>query len=317
MPEYSTPFLPPICLSIITPPRWRIPEHISIPSAKCDSITLYQFMSCEDAEKVFTNWDLKATLPHRTNDPFELMFSDAEPPESRENICCGSLHETPDDACFLCFSEINTSAALWGHYGDSHQGVCLQFSFPLTYISMEGTKIHHACLNTQTFFMGMLCKVHYCQNRFNSQNRKKEDYTFHVSDKLKFPLPFYGLASTKDASWAFEREYRIITNIGSASRRHEDMVFYNVPMNYLSSIDLGMRCKHDIHYVQRWLQHTLKKNNPDILLNDTPEKDKVTIRHMVPSGTTFAVEPEKEEASIYIRHGKNYSIPSQNNHPSA
>ena len=280
-----------------------------LPQPTFGYITLYQYMSWENAEKVFTNWELKATLPHHTNDPFELMISDDEPSESIVNECCNNRHEKQCDICFLCFSKVNSSAALWGHYGDSHQGICLQFSFPLAYISMINDEIHHACINTEKEFYGSLFKMNYCRNRFDSRTVREEDYTILVENGKKLVIPFYGLASIKDESWAFEQEYRIILSFETASRLHNGMVFYNVPMDYLTGIDLGIRCKHNIHYVQRWIQHTLKKNNPKILLNGTPEKDKVAIRQMVPSRTTFEVEPSKEETSLFIRHSRDYIVP--------
>ncbi len=273
------------------------------------SIILYQYMSWENAEKVFTNWELKATLPHHTNDPFELMISDDEPSESQANVLCSSRHEKQCNLCFLCFSKVNASAALWGHYGDSHQGICLQFTFPLTFIDWRENEIHHGYINANKTFPGVLYKVTYRHERFCSKNVHTDDYTTLLDNGTKLAVPFHGLASIKDESWAFEQEYRIITDIGSASRLHNGMVFYNAPMDYLTGIDLGIRCKHNIHYVQWWLQHTLKKNKPKILLNGTPEKDKVTIRQMVPSRTTFEVEPAEGETSIFIRHSHDYMIP--------
>lgn len=220
-----------------------------------ETIKLYKYMPWEIAEKVLTNWELKLTLPHQANDPFEWMpAKGVEYPwsDQSEKLC---------DRGFLCFSKNLESAALWGHYADSHRGVCLEFTVPVRHPEQNSMPIFPL-----SSFLS-LQKVKYSPNRFNkkceAQSSDDPDGDEWNND-TQFDM-FNELVTTKDKSWEFEQEYRIIHHIHRATRVQDGMIFTNILMGYLSGIYLGLRCPHNTAYVVSWLYHIIKTKQKHLL----------------------------------------------------
>lgn len=272
-------------------------DQPSSSSPICPPITLYQYMSWEDAEKVFTNWDLKATLPCHTNDPFELKASDEETELNITDI------ERTSPFAFLCFSKCCKSAALWGHYGDSHKGICLEFTFPLAKASYEDTvpqDMHHAVINhnhNSLEYYPPIVKIQYQPTRYHRDTA--QDYRLNDPGETN-PKKAYMLAwlATKDISWAFEQEYRIISLIKYSSRVQKGLVFFDFPMHYLTGIHLGVRCQHTVFYVEQFVRQCIQNIPADFQLKQSVEKSTIRISQMEYAPTTFEVLPSTKTNTI-------------------
>lgn len=84
-------------------------------------IKAYIYMKYENMLKVLAGRTLKVLSYGECNDPYEFMPAGAQEKAIQAIFATG----------FICFSSRYNSGAMWGHYGDKHRGVCLEFTFPL------------------------------------------------------------------------------------------------------------------------------------------------------------------------------------------
>ncbi|MBT9448768.1 DUF2971 domain-containing protein [Akkermansia glycaniphila] len=273
-----------------------MPNHTPGPKPEPPkSITLYKYMPWEIAEKVLTNWELKLTLPHHTNDPFELM------PAKGVEYPWGDQSERCCNLGFICFSKTNTSAALWGHYGDSHRGAVLEFTFPLVLThDIESKEIKRAYIDLFPDIDPVtLLKITYTQKRFGKKRQSSTGKnTGHVfTDYFNKMWEHLELLSMKDDSWSFEQEYRIICFIDQASSIRNGMVFLDKPMDFLSGIYLGIKCPHNTAYVTSMLANIIRTNKQELTIEDDcpdAESSKVIgITQMKCHDKLFQVIPDK------------------------
>lgn len=250
------------------------------------TITLYQYMSWENVEKVFTDWALKATLPHHTNDPFEMM------PAQGCHDMFDAVQEKNTHNCFLCFSHDLYSAALWGHYANSHHGVCLEFEFPIEYMRGQNIIIQYARKKY------LLFKVQYKNERFfYDPNQETAQWDFLTE------LP--GLYARKDPSWSFEKEYRICERILNASFVRQGMVFFRHPLQCLTKVFVGIRAPWTIFYLRKMIEQSLTNCPFFTLINeiDYPsikEDRRIVLTQMQCHDTEFKVVPSDISTDILL-----------------
>lgn len=92
------------------------------------SLTCYLHTGCNFLEESIEKDRLKLTHPNHTNDPWEFRLGGNGPcNDIRDEI---NRMNTEKYGC-LCLSHIATNSAMWGHYGNNHCGVALEFEFPL------------------------------------------------------------------------------------------------------------------------------------------------------------------------------------------
>lgn len=97
-----------------------------------------------------------------------------------------------------CFSEVDNEMLMWGHYADSHRGMCLEFD----------------CNLDKTFFSGTqnlenaLYKVEYCDDI------PKFDFTqpTKFGNDLEIRRSHHAIA-LKSSKWADEKEIRLVRNL--------------------------------------------------------------------------------------------------------
>ena len=154
-----------------------------------------------------------------------------------------------DNKALLCFSKKMSNCAMWGHYADQYRGVCMAFYFPGGY---------------------GLRKVNYRAKRVEL----KDDGS--ISD----------IMITKDKSWEYEDEYRIILDVESADVVSNGMLFYRDHMKYFIGVILGPKCPYSVGYVKAMMKNYQKKNGIDNMPNMYRE-------NVVTKG-----EPHKDEFSI-------------------
>jgi len=135
------------------------------------------------------------------------------------------------DCGIACFSEVNDGILLWAHYGDSHRGICLEYSFPE---------------DTEGLF-SLARPVNYC-----------DDYPdMHFSDYLDQGIErtmayLRKISLTKNSIWAYEKEWRIIIP-GQTGKA-------NFHEGYLSSVYVG--CNADREQIEKLLNVVHSKHTP-------------------------------------------------------
>lgn len=97
---------------------------------------LYQFNSAKHSLSNIRNRRLKISKINELNDPF-----DCKPARDPEALLNGLLEDHWSNLAnaigILCFSEDWKQPLMWGHYADSHRGICLGFD-----VVDSGTAIH-------------------------------------------------------------------------------------------------------------------------------------------------------------------------------
>ena len=227
-------------------------------------VDLYIYQSWEIAKKILREWRIKGTNPYRTNDIFEFLPAGKTYNDETKH----SSHQV------ICFSRSVSSAAMWGHYADKHKGVCLVFSLPVTphnepnYNHWRIEKLH------EDFLHNCLYNVLYKRNRV----------VFPDVFPLFNPKVIEDLMITKDKSWFFEKEMRLLCLIKHASSTDDKgNIFFSEILQYLSGIVLGVRFPHNVHCVQEWYKQLQLKNI---------EKPEIKIVNSYISPNYFKIENE-------------------------
>ena len=119
-----------------------------------------------------------------------------------------ALNDTAEHAGVICYSEVPDNVLMWGHYADSHRGICLRFDPHIAQIEPSN----------------LVYRVQYDEARpMLARFLERED-----SGALAQAL------TTKAAFWKYEREWRAIENKGANLRLPFDQSF-------LTGIILGCR----------------------------------------------------------------------------
>jgi hypothetical protein len=185
---------------------------------------LYYMTSAKWAKVILRERRLKVSRFHESNDPFELMLLD-----DRKHIARRVTREVNkhfgSTTGMICFGAGWESPAMWAHYGDTHEGVCLGFDVEdtvVTRIQYTGRKISVA-LGPHLPTMGVSLAL------------------------------LQRLLTTKANDWSYEREYRTLVGLLFASplapvpatndRRTGHYYVGFAPHVLLREIVIGHRCK--------------------------------------------------------------------------
>jgi len=106
---------------------------------------LYHFTEAEYALDNVEKKRIKIAQLHKLNDPYELSAVCAEPPYGVKNRDA-LVNMFKENIGIICFSEKYNCPIMWGHYADSHTGICLVFEV------------------SGKFKNSSLLKVKYCKN---------------------------------------------------------------------------------------------------------------------------------------------------------
>jgi len=111
-----------------------------------------------------------------------------------ENIINDLITRLRSSVRFTCFSETFSNMPMWTHYGENHQGFCVEYDF---------------CeLPIENDFSKHLYPVGYEKNRYDITNLLKRTLTEGGVDSRVHLILFIMLM--KHSSWAYEREWRIL-----------------------------------------------------------------------------------------------------------
>lgn len=277
-------------------------------SIKCTSderITLYLYTSWENAEKIFEQWELKATIPHQTNDPFEFI------PAKNSPFQPDIADERKNPFCLLCFSSVLTSSALWGHYADKHQGVCLEFNFPIKSKPLKKNE-KGELLNGLVLFhriatgtaCALLNKVVYSDKRVASNASSNPAINFVSEEYMVYSDAVEKLMSTKDESWAFEQEYRLILSHRDATSLRNGMIFYSPPLIHLQNVYVGIRAKHTVHYIGNYIRKTLDRHEKEKGSTFAFFRPPISVIQMEPEDDTFKLKPSLDNSVLTYIHAR-------------
>lgn len=105
--------------------------------------------------------------------------------------------ESGDDVRACCFSERNESLLMWGHYAESHTGICLSFKTS----AMEDSYLLR--LDSENFLP--FHRVDYSSDRPETVN------LLDIDNQRRESL-IYDFFLTKFDDWQYEKEYRLLAN---------------------------------------------------------------------------------------------------------
>ena len=142
-----------------------------------EALRVYHFLSAKYALDDLRCRHLKISRITELNDPFELLGVDLSDHKLRWAIK-DTKRQLSKTKGLLCFSETWGNPVLWGHYADSHRGICLGFDVPRTFLS----------------------KVEYVTYRLPVPKIVDEAFMRR-------------LLSTKFSHWQYEQEYRAFVGL--------------------------------------------------------------------------------------------------------
>lgn len=210
---------------------------------------LYRYMPWDAFEKSIMNWSLKATHPCHTNDLFEFMPVWASEKAEFHSI----MKILREEFVFFSFSEKMSNCAMWGHYADQFRGVCMVFYFPFTV---------------------PIRQVEYDINRVRLEDYKNEKEAIKLYDRI---------LATKDESWRYESEWRLVKAAHEADDAYDDMLLYKYPMKYFIGVILGVNCSHSTGYTKKLIHKNsntlLSTNSPYFVTRSFPDNEKYIIHN--------------------------------------
>lgn len=193
---------------------------------------LFYYTRAENLAKIINNnvVRIKVTQLGHSNDPLEILpsFDTDNVKDSNDKIDILDFksfwYERTRDSFHpaVCMSSNCSSLLMWGHYADSHKGVCLVFRFK-SLLDIEKDYI---------FF-----PVIYSKDRLKFKNYivKNPNGNLLASEKL-----IKDLLSIKPLDWSYEREFRFLLDEGL---EYENGSFYTTSLSRkLYGVILGAHC---------------------------------------------------------------------------
>lgn len=168
---------------------------------------------------------------------------------------------------------------MWGHYADSHKGVCLVFDIPAFFYEKCDEK-EHLNLAARALF-----PVIY-------QNEKPKPKSIYNNVNENYQRVIRDAISHKGSEWEFEHEVRLIVATWNATPdKHTDIVWkdgcphYNGLMGYLRGVIIGVKCET----ITSWVECRLREL----------KYDGVVVARATESPTHYRIEV-KGEAGVDI-----------------
>ncbi len=184
---------------------------------------LFHTLPLKHAEDDICHRYLKVATIENLNDPFEcLAFASLTQDFKQDQF--NTKTQLNNMIGLLCFSDKWTNPAIWSHYGDNHNGLCLGFEIPDKRIE----------------------KVNYFKNRL----------PFPIGEYLTYQEWYSRVAlafiSTKADIWAYENEFRILVDLNSCIRKNN---LYYYPLGndlILQEIIIGFKSEKSITEISQF-----------------------------------------------------------------
>lgn len=235
------------------------------------TIKAYIFMSYENLINVLQNQSLKLILPQETNDVFECnpVFDPIWLEES--------AYSEANEGGFISFCSDYKSSAMWGLYGDSHKGVCIEFEFPYTSIDDTRPELeYHLDFDHEAALLEhesegkslILSDVKYSNQRVAFLNEEELKREFELlSDKPddyknwckeRHQETYVESLHRKDIVWQGEKEKRILFNLWRDGIISRGELFFVKGLNkYIRRILLGWKCSRSTNKTVLIVNNTL------------------------------------------------------------
>ncbi|MCL6685791.1 DUF2971 domain-containing protein [Akkermansia muciniphila] len=220
-------------------------------------IDAYIFMTYENMLKTLEKGRLKLLDPEKCNDPFEFM--PASPTISEDGATSFDSNYLRKENGLLCFTKTYNPPSMWAHYADNHKGCCVHFRFPAlpkqnscvrnlgfpeypSYIYRKLLIEHEGksffSITQKTTNDVVLWDVLYLEERFGL-NEISAGYS-KWGDQEEFAIdPVF---ITKDKSWEYEQEQRIIIPKPFPTEAENNLIFVGGFNEYIKSVILGLKC---------------------------------------------------------------------------
>lgn len=277
-------------------------------------IDAYIFMTYENMFKVIKNNRLKILFPEECNDPFEFMS--ASPTILKDGYTSFDSNHLRKEYGFLSFTKTYKSPTMWAHYADNHKGCCVHFRFPSL---PKQNRILDSSKNPPYKYRELLVE-HEGECFTAIQSSKTHEITKHVilwdilyqkkrvefdgmlsghtafGDQVKFKINTIFI--TKDESWGYEQEQRIIIPTSFPTEVEDNLIFVRGFNPYIKSIMLGMHCPYPEGLTQSLINAlTLgEKNGMKITYsNETSYDDQINVSRVKPTSDTFEVISDEHE----------------------
>lgn len=241
--------------------------------AETKNITLYKYIHSNHLENILRTGKIKVTQLSHSNDPLEFLPAFPSQNADTQNAWLTPMHNY--EPLVICLTTKISSPAMWGHYADSHKGICIAFEIPIekhietTRILLElpqSSRIYK-CLGTQ------LLKVFYSDHRapyFNHQI---------PSSSIKAKGVIARCIIAKSSEWSYEQEYRLLVD-NKTLHPDNGMLFDSELSKYISGIILGNKCNLSETYIER------------VLSISNPSSKPIKIKRAKFSDTLFKIEAE-------------------------
>ena len=285
-------------------------------------IDAYIFMTYENMLKTLEKGRLKVLFPEECNDPFEFMSAPpTKLPDGHTSFDSTHLRKKYG---LLSFTKTYKSPTMWAHYADDHKGCCVHFRFPSlpeqeSYdpildpqkkhpYKYNQLKLEHegSCFTSyiedirtkKTINYPVLWNVRYSEKRenfdgilFSVDTNENEGAEYHISK----------LFITKDKSWEYEQEQRIIIPTLFPTEVENNLIFVRGFNEYIKSVMLGMHCPYSEGATQSIINAlTLgEKNGSNITYKDgLTYDDQINVSRVKPTSDTFEVISDEHEAFL-------------------
>lgn len=279
-------------------------------------------MTYENMLKTLEKGRLKVLFPEECNDPFEFMS--APPTILKDGHPSYDSTHLRKEYGFLSFTKTYKSPTMWAHYADNHKGCCVHFRFPS--FPEENSYDRISDPKEERPYKYRELKVKYKGECFSStQDRELKKTTNHVilwdicyqKERVKFDGLLSGYTTfgnkvefrinpifiTKDESWKYEDEKRIIIPISFPTEIEDNIIFVRGFNQYIKSVMLGMHCPHSEGLTQS-LVNTLtlgEKNGTEITYpKGITYDDQINVSRVKPTDDTFEVISNEHENNLKI-----------------
>ncbi len=243
---------------------------------------IHQYANIGKAKELLESLKLRLDEPSAFNDPFEflpktkltkeIIFNDnnvkpskilwdafssspveliAQLPETFEKLAQINLvkkcKQIINEYRICCFSEIDDSILMWGHYSRQHTGVVITFSAAMDYWEHN------------------LCKVNYSPKRVSVSLL---DSIFTDNDTIVDEQWQRDLLVTKSEQWSYEREWRFIKNKNKCPQDEKGTSYMPIDRKAIKSIILGCRISKEnreymINMAKNWKDVSVYQSIPD------------------------------------------------------
>lgn len=218
-------------------------QSFLLEEAKRDfSVLLFYYMKREHLEYFLETGNVKVTQLSKSNDPLEFLLN-IEEPHKYSDLIRNTEHNEP---LVVCLSSRISSSTMWGHYAESHKGVCLVFSLPI-YKNLDDEKLGIHCYKINRSGQtndsdDSIIRVEYVDNR---------SYTTCIKDKSDLAKVINKAIATKASDWKYESEVRLrIREESPYLLCDKGLFFYSGLKQFFKGVVLGYKCEVADAYVR-------------------------------------------------------------------